>query len=274
MRIGVVQFAPLFGRVEENRDRAFSLARSQGADLWVFPELFATGYQFLGPEEALRYAEPVPNGPTARALVSFARAERCWVAAGLAELDGGRVFNSACLAGPGGLAGCYRKTHLFDREKEWAAPGDTGFPVWDTGTARVGLMICFDWRFPEAARTLALRGAEVLLHPANLIYPQCQEAMRVRSLENRVFTATANRVGTERRGDWEPLVFTGRSQITGADGEILVRLGDEEEGARVVEVDPARARDKRQRRNDFFADRRPDLYELGPAGPRPGRDAE
>ena len=122
-------------------------------------------------------------------------------------------------------------------------------------------MICFDWIYPEAARTLALEGAQVIALPANLVLPHCQAAMVTRSVENRVFSVVANRAGTDRREGLEPIAFTGSSRIIGPDGEILVELEPDEEAVRVVEIDPTLAADKTVASgNAIFAERRPELY--------------
>ena len=124
------------------------------------------------------------------------------------------------------------------------------------------MMICFDWIFPEIARTLALKGADILCHSTNLVLPFCQDAMVTRCIENRVFALTANRVGTERRAGSE-FTFTGRSQVVDPKGRIHTRAGTEEEGVFVVDIDPSLARDKAvTEANDIFKDRRPELYEL------------
>lgn len=235
--------------------------RQPTVNLWVLPELFATGYQFASQAELDALSEPVPEGPTTQALIAFARKQNCFIVAGLAEYHGGYVYNSAVLVGPDGLLTCYRKVHLFSMEKQWFAPGDTPFLVEDIGPAKVGMMICFDHLFPESARTLALKGAEIIAHPSNLVMPvYAQVTMRSRALENGVFTVTANRVGIEARTD-ETLRFTGESQIVSPSGEILVRSPAEGEDVQVVEVDPAQARDKSLNAyNDRLADRRPNFY--------------
>ena len=124
----------------------------------------------------------------------------------------------------------------------------------------MGVMVCFDWVFPEAARTLALQGAELICHPSNLVLAYCQDAMRTRCLENAVFAVTANRIGTERRPRGE-LTFTGQSQIVSPGGEILAHSGAADESLVVREVDLSAARDKSMTaQNDLFADRRPEFY--------------
>jgi predicted amidohydrolase len=126
----------------------------------------------------------------------------------------------------------------------------------------MGLMICFDWFFPESMRALALAGAQIVLHPANLVLPHCPQAMITRCLENRVFAATADRVGEETGGTGS-LRFIGQSQIVSPRGDLLHRLGAEE-GEAVVDVRPAEADDKRlSSGNDLFAERRPEFYPRG-----------
>ena len=259
MRVGFVQFDPIFGQVEKNLSTIERLVEGQRADLLVLPELCTTGYCFVSKREARELAEPV-NGPTIGALKKLAKANRVNLVAGFAELSAGKVYNSAALVRPSGKVDLYRKTHLFWNEKKWFSPGDTGFGVFSIGQVRVGLMICFDWLFPEAARTLALRGAQVICHPSNLVLPHCPASMPVRALENRVFTVTANRTGRERRGE-QDLRFIGQSVICGPDRTVLACAGADEECVRVVKIDPALAKDKKVTPlNDLFSDRRKRFY--------------
>ncbi len=159
--------------------------------------------------------------------------------------------------------GKYRKLHLFDEEKLFFSPGNLELPVFKIGSVTVGLLVCFDWIFPEAARTLALKGAEIICQPANLVLPYCQGAMVTRAIENRVFTVTANRVGSEARGGKPLLHFTGKSQVVSPKGEKLLTFSEKEEHLRVVEIEPTEARDKWVTpRNHIFEERRPDSYEL------------
>ena len=156
----------------------------------------------------------------------------------------------------------YRKVHLFFEEKLWFIPGDLGFRTIDTGFCRVGLMVCFDWFFPESARTLALQGSDVICHCANLVLPYCQAAMVTRCLENRVFAITANRTGEDRAGE-RTLKFTGMSQITGPGGDILCRADAQSAQTGISEIDIEAARKKKiNEYNDLFLDRRPEFYSL------------
>jgi len=259
-RVAFVQGRPAFGRSEQNLERGLALAAGVRAELVILPELWSSGYVFSSHAEVAALAEDAASGPTARALTAAARRERRHYIAGFPERARGRIYNSAMLVGPAGVKAVYRKLHLFEREQEWFAPGDLPLEVQRVGPARVGMLICFDWRFPEAARVLALQGADVIAHPSNLVFPNAQEAMRVRALENRVYTVTANRTGTETRPGGRVL-FTGRSQIVDPDGEVVVRAGRTTSTAMAFDCDLALARDKRLTpRTPIFSNRRPAFY--------------
>lgn len=263
MKAAFVQTAPVFGEVRKNVDRAVARIEKLDAGLIVLPELYSTGYQFRSKKELLELAEEVPGGYATRRLIEAAKATGAYIVAGLAERSGRKAYNSAVVVGPRGLVGTYRKAHLFWDEKKIFTKGDTPFSVFRAGKVRVGVMICFDWLFPEAARTLALKGADIICHPSNLVLPYCPEAMITRSLENRVFTITANRVGTEERVAGKPLRFIGKSQVTSPCGEVLARAGSRREEAGVVEIDPSAARRKLiTPLNDIFKDRRKDLFSV------------
>ena len=261
MRVGFYQFAPVFGEVNNNLDSVIAAVSSMECDLLVLPELAMSGYQFISQEEVASLAELVPEGPTTRRLVDMAKRRDMFVVAGIAEQFQGRFYNSAVLVGPSGFIGLYRKTHLFDEETLFFSPGDTGLQVWDIGPAKVGIMICFDWFYPEAARTLALKGAEILCHPSNLILPHCPDAMVTRCLENRVFSVTANRIGQEERGGKQALTFIGKSEVVSPGGKILHRAQPDKEELTVVDIDVTEARDKwLNPYNELFRDRQPHLY--------------
>lgn len=262
MRVGYFQYDPVFGEVTRNLDTVISRLERTDCELMVLPEFFASGYQFVSQEEVRALAEPVPDGPTTQRLLEVARRRRIWIVAGLPERAGAVCYNSAVVVGPSGFLGCYRKTHLFFEETLFFQPGDTGFQVWDIGSAKIGVMICFDWYYPEAARTLALKGADILCHPSNLVLPHCPDSMPVRCLENRLFAITCNRIGREARGGKEPLTFIGNSEIVTPKGRILHRAPRDQEELTILDIDPAEARTKTLTPyNDLLRDRRPPLYE-------------
>jgi predicted amidohydrolase len=252
-KIGVLQNDPKFLKAKENVAAALDLMDRLRADLWVLPELFASGYNFKTKAEAAKCAERA-DGPLAQVLRAWTAARGCAVVAGFPEKAGTRLYNSALFV-QGPKTRVYRKTHLFGNEKRFFAPGDTGFFVEKVKGVPVGVMICFDWFFPESMRTLSLKGAQVVAHSANLVLPWGPEGMKIRSLENRVFSATSNRVGSERG-----LRYIGQSQVVAPNGSLLARMG-EDERAFVVETDPWTAKDKKVHpNNDLFADRRPRYY--------------
>jgi predicted amidohydrolase len=261
MKIGFVQNAPIFGEIDENYEAVETLTKDVQADLLVLPELFATGYTFISREEAQAMAEPL-DGPTAGFLQRLAKKTGAAVVAGFAESENDKVFNSSMLVTETGVIHSYRKIHLFNREKLWFDPGDKALAVHDINGVKIGMMICFDWYFPEVTRTLALLGADVVAHPSNLVLPYCQKAMTTRCLENNVFAITANRIGREVRGE-DDFNFTGSSQITAPNGNILEQGEANDVGLGVVEIDPESARSKNLNiHNHTMNDRRPEFYKI------------
>ncbi|TAN61745.1 acyltransferase, partial [bacterium] len=236
IKLAFIQTSPVFGCIEKNTTDAVRRIAALDADIVVLPELFSTGYQFKSAAEALKYGDDAVSGYAASALSAVAKEKGVFISAGIAERYKGKAYNSAILVGPSGFIGVYRKAHLFWHEKNIFAPGNTAFKVYDIGLARVGMMICFDWVFPEVMRTLALKGADVILHPSNLVLPYCPDAMITRCLENRVFAITANRVGVEERIKGRALHFIGSSQITAPNGSVLCRAAKTRAVSKVIEV--------------------------------------
>ena len=258
---GYFQFAPVFGEVQRNLETVLKAIHTFEGHLLVLPELALSGYQFLSKDEVRELAEDIPSGPTIKVLEDAVRGRDLHVVVGLAERDHNRLYNSAVLIGPKGYIGTYRKTHLFFEETLWFSPGNTGFLVWDIGRAHVGVLVCFDWFFPEAARSLAIKGADILCHPSNLVLPHCPDAMVTRCLENGVFAITANRIGREQRGEKPALAFIGMSEFVAPNGRILYRSSQKDEELRLCGMDIAEARDKRiNPYNDLFKDRQPHWY--------------
>ncbi|HDI74104.1 MAG TPA: acyltransferase [Candidatus Korarchaeota archaeon] len=260
-RVGFVQNDPKFGDVKGNVRRALDLASTVEADLLVFPELFNTGYLFLSIDEVRKLSEDL-DGFTVRELSKFAADTSTAIVAGFAERSGDKFYNSAvAIDETGDIKGVYRKSHLFYEEKLFFEPGDTGFQVFELAGMRVGIMICYDWRFPEAARTLALKGAQVIAHPSNLVMPFAPTADLVRAVENRVYVILADRSGREDRGG-KSFEYEGRSLVVDPGMNILVQAPKEGEHVMVAEINPTEADNKRiNELNDIFGDRRPDLYE-------------
>ncbi len=259
MKIGYIQFKPIFGKKEKNLERILGFLKEgskREADLLVLPELCNVGYVFKSKAEAEALSEEIPEGKTTKALSRSAEEGNLCIVAGLCEKSGGKLYNSSVLVGADGSIAVYRKAHLFDTEKFWFSEGNTPFEVHDISKARIGMMICFDWFFPEAIRVLALKSAQIVCHPSNLVLPYCQKSLLGAAVQNRVFIVTANRVGIERGTK-----FTGMSQIVSPSMEVLARSNRTREEIRIVEIDPKDADNKKiTGHNDLWDDRRTDLY--------------
>src|SRR5262249_12774314 len=169
MRVAVAQIEPALGEKERNLDVCIARleeAAAAGAELLVLPECAIPGYVFDSAEEALPFAEEIP-GPTTAALAAACARLGTHVVCGLLEVDGDELHNAAVLVGPDGLAGSYRKTHLpFLGVDRFTRAGDE-LPVFDTPLGRIAIEICYDLRFPELTRSLALAGAEIVALPTN-----------------------------------------------------------------------------------------------------------
>lgn len=276
MKAAYLQFSPTYLDVKANLRTVASQIQSLEADLIVLPELFTSGYFFRSQDELAQVAEPIPEGPSTEMLRDWASSLDATIVAGLAERAGDHFYNSAVVVRPIETVYTYRKVHLFYEENTLFEPGDLGFRVFedttrDGRTYQLGVMVCFDWYIPEAARTLALKGADVIAHPSNLVLPHCPDSMPVRARENHVYTITANRHGEEEK-EGETLTFIGMSQVCDPSGAILRRADRSNDEIGIVEFDPHAARDRRlNEHNDVFADRRPETYvfdsETTPAAP-------
>jgi predicted amidohydrolase len=185
------------------------------------------------------------------------------VIGGFAERsDDGRLYNSALIALPDNSWKVYRKTHLFYKEHTVFTPGDTGFFMVEWDGVRYGTMICYDWRFPESSRALALHGADIIAHPSNLVAAKSLwgPTMCTRALENKMIAVTANRSGSEEH-EGERLTFSGESQIVDMNGRPLATAGVDDECVITAEVRPIATRSKSFNEfNDILADRRPEMY--------------
>ncbi len=175
VRVAVVQFDPQVGldNRESNLHRSLALAAEAvngGANLIVLPELSNCGYFFSSRQDAFEHAEPVPGGASVQAWMAFAATHQVYLVAGLNEIEGRQLFNTAVLLGPDGLIGKYRKAHLWNLEKLWFTPGNLGFPVFETPIGRIGLLICWDIWFPEVPRILSQQGADIICSLNNWVW--------------------------------------------------------------------------------------------------------
>lgn len=260
MKVGFYQYRPLFGKVSHNVKKVTEKLDGIQADLIVLPELAFTGYYFADRDEVKVLAEDPGHSVTVDSLVALCRKNRFYLVTGFTEKSRDRYFNSALLIGPGGVEHVYRKLHLFNEEKKWFDNGDVPLQVNKIKGARLGIMVCFDWVFPEVTRVLSLQGAEILCHPSNLVLGYCQQAMLTRCLENKVYAITANRYGFDKRPHGN-LRFTGHSQVVAPGGTLIHRAAAQRDALYVLDIDPALARDKSiTPLNEVLRDRRPEYY--------------
>ena len=260
VKIGFVQFAPALGDLQGTMEKIDTLIHhGNAANILVLPELCNSGYNFNSYEQAWQTSEEIEKSVFVRHLKSKCKQFNLHIVSGFNERDNEVLYNSAILVGPEGYVGKYRKLHLFMNEKDYFEPGNVGLPVFDIGVCKIGMLICFDWIFPEIWRILALKGAEVICHPSNLVLPGfAQKAVPIHALTNRVYIVTANRIGAE--GD---LSFTGLSIIANPGGDVIVQASGKKEEVGIRDIDVSMARDKMiTPRNDIFSDRRPEEYSL------------
>jgi predicted amidohydrolase len=269
LKIACVQMDVAIGDVEANRRKIVERMRTAangGAELVIFPECALTGYCFDSLEDAAPFAEPI-DGPSSQAIAEACRETGAHAVAGFIEKDGSNFYNAAMLAGPNGIIGGYRKVHLpFLGVDRFLTPGDKPFRVFDLPFGRIGINICYDASFPEAARALKLLGAELIILPTNWptgAWRTAEFIINARACENHLNFAAVNRCGVER--GWE---FIGRSKVVDYNGDTLGEASREGEEMLIIEVDLQEA-DKNKIVNvagsyeiDRLADRRPEFYEI------------
>jgi predicted amidohydrolase len=239
-------------------------AAQNSARLVIFPECALPGYCFDSKAEAIPHAEPIP-GPSTQALTDDCKKLNVHVVVGLLEAVGDYLYNACTLIGPAGVVATYRKIHLpFLGVDRFTTSGDQPFAVHDIGGLRVGMNICYDGSFPESARCLMLLGADLIVLPTNWptgAISTARTLIPARAMENHVYYAAVNRVGTERG-----FRFIGMSRILGCTGEFLAVSENDEPAILYAEIDPEKARNKHlvnipgEYELHRAKDRRPALY--------------
>lgn len=267
--IAVAQIDIAFGKPERNLARMEEVLREaagRGAKLAVFPEAALAGYCYDSLAEAQAMAEPIP-GKSSERLAAVCRELGMHAIYGLLEAEGARVFNACVLVGPQGVVGSYRKIHLpYLGVDRYTTPGDRPFAVHEAAGMRIGMHICYDGGFPEAARVMMLQGADLVVLPTN--WPPGAECMascavNTRAMENQIYYAACDRVGEERG-----FRFIGQSKICAPGGRTIAEAPHDREEILYAEVDVEKARAKKIIRVpnlheiDRLRDRRPEFYGL------------
>ena len=252
-------------------------AAALGAQVILPPELFQGPYFCVRQEERwFATAWPWREHPCVKALAPLAAELRVVLPISIFEREGPHYFNSLVMAdADGALLGVYRKSHIPDgpgyQEKYYFRPGDTGFRVWDTRYGRLGVGICWDQWYPEAARAMALLGAQALLYPTAIgsephdpeldTATPWRRAMQGHAVANVIPVAGANRTGFEAWPDYPGggQTFYGSSFLCDHRGDLQAELGRDEEGVAIATFD-LDFLDRHRAAWGFFRDRRPDLY--------------
>ena len=271
--------------VEENIDKADQMVRqaaAQGANIILLPELFERPYFCQERRyEYYAYAKPVMENDAVLHFMEVAKELHVVLPISFYEKDGNVLYNSiAIIDADGTMLGVYRKTHIPDdhyyQEKFYFTPGNTGFRVWDTAFGKIGVGICWDEWFPETARAMAVKGAEILLYPTAIgsepilecdSMPHWRRCMQGHAGSNLMPVMAANRIGEEtvtpceeNGGQSSSLVFYGSSFITDATGELVVSASRDKEEVLVATFDlDAIAEDRLSW--GIFRDRRPERYD-------------
>ena len=269
IRIACVQMDVAIGDVEANRRKILERMRAAaagGAELVIFPECALTGYCFDSLEEATPFAEPI-DGSSSQAIAEACRETAAHAVVGFLEKDGSNFYNAAMLVGPDGVIGGYRKVHLpFLGVDRFLTPGDKPFHVFELPFGRIGINICYDASFPEAARALKLLGAELIILPTNWptgAWRTAEFIINARACENHLNFAAVNRCGIER--GWE---FIGRSKVVDYNGDTIREASREGEEMLIVDVDLQESNKNKivnvagSYEIDRLADRRPEFYRM------------
>ena len=240
MKTSIIQFQPKLGDIAANIDKVNKLLKTANhAGLIILPELANTGYNFKDKEQALSLAAYPEESAYVEMLINHAKKNKQFIVTGFNELHENKLYNSSVLITKDEIAGKYRKVHLFMNEKSIFEAGNLGFPVFEIQEFKIGMLICFDYLFPEAWRIMGLKGADIIAHPSNLITENAYRVVPAQAIINKFFVFTANRIGTERN-----LTFNGKSFATDPSGNILNRASNDNETILSIDIDPLQARDK------------------------------
>lgn len=272
VKVAVVQMDPKLGEIDKNLTKTLSFveeATKEVANLIVFPECSLTGYCFNSKEQAMASALSVGDVWNDR-LIEAAKKTNSHIIVGFAEKSAGKLYNSALVIGPRGNLGVYRKSHLSQLGVDnFVTRGEGPYGLIETDFGKIGLLICYDVRFPEQARVLSLEGADVLVHLTNLpltASSQVDFLLPARANENRVYVLSSDRVGNE-----EGFSFLGRSTIYDLEGNVISQANNVDEVIIYAELDFNASREKEvfypavegkpiDHINALFKSRRPELY--------------
>ena len=258
LRIAQIQYAPVLGDEEASMEnfRELIFSTRHRADLIVLPELANSGYNFRDRNHAFEIAESIEESEFIDWLRRWALMHETSIVTGFLEKDGDKLFNSSVFISKIGKKEVYRKVHLFMNEKNIFDKGNNGFPVIQLDNYKLGMLICFDYLFPEPWRMMALQGVDIIAHPSNLVTNNAYKVIPAQSLMNGYYVATTNRIGSEGE-----LAFTGKSFLTDPKGAFMATAAVDKPEVLLTKIDIELARDKMiTPMNHVLNDRFPEEY--------------
>ena len=257
MKLAQIQFSPLLGEMEHNTAEVKRLTgKCKGSNLIILPELSDTGYNFSDKKHALTISKPIDKNPLVAMLLEQSIKLKTHIVTGICEKKGNKLYNSSLIISPEGILGKYRKIHLFFNERDIFEEGEGGLKIFDIDGYRLGMLICFDYLFPDIWRVTAQKGADIIAHPSNLVTYNAFKVVPALAIMNKVFIATTNRIGSDGN-----LIFAGKSFICNPSGDIISEASQLNEEILFSEIDTSISHNKMiTERNHVFDDRRPGKY--------------
>ncbi len=257
LQIAQIQFAPQLGNLQHNLNKVDELIlKSEQADFVILPELANSGYNFTDRKHAMALASTIEKSDFVEMLVENSREQNQYIVSGFHEKDGNELFNTSLFISPSGEIGKYRKIHLFMNEKQIFSKGNLGLPVFQTDDFTMGMLICFDYLFPEVWRIMAIKGAEFIAHPSNLVTYKAFKVVPAQAVINRFFIFTSNRIGTVR-----DISFSGKTFAVDPEGDVIAEASADKEEILFTEFDPKLSHNKMiTKKNHVLNDRFPGEY--------------
>jgi len=251
-KIAQIQFDPHVGALAKNFLKVSTLLqKAKSARLVILPELANSGYNFIDRKQALLLASTISKSNYMEMLVDTAQRQNQFIVSGFLEKEGKEIFNTSVFITPNGEVSKYRKIHLFMNEKEIFSRGNLGLPIFEIDTFKMGMLICFDYLFPEVWRIMGLNGADLIAHPSNLVTFKAFKVVPAQAVINRFFIFTTNRIGSE-----SDISFSGRSFVVNPEGDVIAEASVDKEEILYTDINPLLSRNKMiTTKNHVFNDR-------------------
>ncbi len=257
LKLAQIQFAPQLGGLQNNLNKVERLiGEAESADFIILPELANSGYNFSERKHAMALASTVERSDFVEMLREKSRMQNQYIVSGFHEKEGRELFNTSLFISPNGEIGKYRKIHLFMNEKQIFSKGNLGLPIFQTDDFTMGMLICFDYLFPEIWRIMALKEVEFIAHPSNLVTDKAFKVVPAQAAVNRFFIFTTNRIGTER-----DISFSGKTFAVNPEGDVISEASPDKEEILFTTFKPSLSHNKMiTEKNHVLYDRFPNEY--------------